>query len=241
MSARLRQSKLADLLAFDAALLTETPQYSHIIGADEVGRGSIIGPVIAAAFTFTRELTAQEQTLLTDLDDSKASHLTHEKRVALAQTLKNVGAWGFGEATQREVETLNVSKASLLASHRAALALSNAFPQITPQRSLLVLDGKMRLPGYTYGQKAIIKADSKSASVAAASIIAKAYRDSLVQSWASEYPGYGWENNAGYPTPAHKAALETLGVTPLHRKTYASVRNVMKVQQACLFPDHIKL
>lgn len=228
-----RRSRLEALLAFDADLLAATGDtvLAGVIGVDEVGRGSLVGPVVAAAVCFHRELTPEEAELLSDLDDSKASHLTHRKRVALSESLKSLCAWGIGEASQHEVETLNISRASLLASHRAVLALCGGFSQCALAASLVVLDGRMVIPGFDVRQQAVVKADSKSAAVAGASVIAKAYRDELMIALAQEYPGYDWEANVGYPTPGHQRALAELGVTPLHRRTYKAVREVMEGQR----------
>jgi ribonuclease HII len=234
-----RASRLQELLTFDQTLL-ETARDTHhvpltgVLGVDEVGRGSLIGPVIAAALVFPARLEADQIEALATLDDSKAAHFNHAKRIVMAETLKSFCYWGIGEATQHEVETLNVSQASLLASHRAIDALQKQFSQCPLETHLVVIDGRMKIPGLKYLQTAEIKADSRSAAVAGASIIAKAYRDSLVIELAQTYPGYNWETNAGYPTPGHQAALEALGVTPLHRRTYKVVQAALEKQQTLL-------
>ena len=236
---RKRESKLEALLAFDETFCHETAEtqrrdYAGILGVDEVGRGSIIGPVVAAAALFPTDLSDAQKTALALLDDSKAAHLNHEKRLNLAETLKSCCYWGIGEASKEEVETLNVAQASLLASHRAILHLGKQFPDCELKTYLVVVDGKLKIPGLPLGQRPCVKADSQSAAVAAASVLAKAYRDAMIILLAKDYPGYDWETNAGYPTPAHKRAIDTLGLTPLHRQTYQAVRMVLE-QQTQLF------
>lgn len=233
---RKRVSKLQELLAFDQHLLeTINEERSHflhgVIGADEVGRGSLVGPVVAAAFCFPGEIPTDAESVLADLDDSKASHFTHTKRLTLADHLKTIGFWGLGEASKEEVETLNVSKASLLASYRAIEQLGLQFSQCRLSHHLVVLDGRSKIPGLPYVQIPKVKADAQSAAVAAASVIAKAYRDEMMIHLAKQYPGYQWETNAGYPTPGHQAALVQLGITPLHRTTYKVIRELVETQQ----------
>lgn len=232
---RNRIARLETLLAFDAQLqkgcLKQHGQAATwILGVDEVGRGSLIGPVVAAALVLPGDFCVRGNAQLADLDDSKAAHFTHAKRVHLAEYLKSACYWGIGEATRQEVETFNVSKASLLASHRAIQHLFAQFPHCLPQETLVVLDGKLTIPGLGLLQQAVVKGDQQSAAVAGASVIAKAHRDNWVIAMAAEYPGYGWEVNAGYPTPAHQKALAALGVTPLHRTTYKAVQQAMQAQ-----------
>lgn len=236
---RKRASKLAQLVAFDGQLLADinveqTKPIVSILGVDEVGRGSLIGPVVAAALVFPPGWGHEADDALVDLDDSKASHLTHEKRVRLAKVLKSSAYWGIGEATQYEVETLNVSRASLLAGHRAIMQLATQFPACNLAQHLVVVDGRQTIPGLELTQRAVVKADGRSAAVAGASIIAKAHRDTLVFELAKRYPGYQWESNVGYPTPSHQQAIADLGVTPLHRKTYKVVQAAMMCQQVTL-------
>lgn len=232
------QSKLTKLLLFDRKLLkaaqkTQELAFQGIIGVDEVGRGSLIGPVIAAACFFPdQSLSKAIKTELFLLDDSKASHLTHAKRLILSQTLKDHFAWGIGEATQEEVEVLNVAQASLLAAHRAVMHLVEQFSEVDPSHCLTCMDGRSALPHYPDPQQAVIKGDAQSAAIAAASIIAKAYRDELVIRLAEDYPYYEWERNAGYPTPSHQKAIALYGLTPLHRKTYKIAREHLALTQS---------
>ncbi len=230
-----RQSKLTELLAFDGQLL-ETgcglfeKTLTAVLGVDEVGRGSLVGPVVAAAMVFPPELPEGAVELLADLDDSKAPHFNHARRLELAQRLQQYCFWGIGEASLIEIETLNISRASLLASHRAILDLARRFEACMLESHLVVIDGKMRIPELPYCQIPEIKADGRSAAVAGASVLAKAHRDSMLIALAEAYPQYDWASNAGYPTPAHQRALALHGVTPLHRKTYKIVRQFLEQQ-----------
>lgn len=237
---RRRSSRLPQLLAFDCEMLATvggrfSTSFAGIIGVDEVGRGSLIGPVVAAALAFPpSEFDTETLQALQDLDDSKAAHFNHPKRLALAQILRKTGFWGIGEASREEVESLNVAQASLLASYRAVMRLGEQFPQCAPEQYLVLIDGKSVIRGLPFRQIPQVKADAKSAAVAAASILAKAYRDEMIIRYAQDYPGYGWEKNAGYPTPEHQQAIETLGITPLHRKSYKIIREMQERQQTLM-------
>lgn len=234
MNARLnkRLSRLKKLFAFDQTLLdsfnrTQKVSLKGVVGVDEVGRGSLIGPVVAAAVIFNDISCKEFFNELLDLDDSKSSHLNHQKRVYLAAQLKKICKWSIGESSKLEVETLNVYQASLLASYRAINNLKNQFPECRLEEYLIIVDGKSTIPYISSSQTCEVKADSKSASVASASIMAKSYRDELVINLSRAYPGYEWDKNAGYPTPSHKKAIEVLGFTPLHRTTYKIRKTVV--------------
>jgi len=185
-----------------------------ITGVDEVGRGPLAGPVVAAAVI----LPAQHS--LNGLTDSKK--LTEKQRVRLAAEIQQQAiGWALGRAEVAEIDSINILQASLLAMQRAVLAL----PVITEQ---VLVDGNHcpSLPA-TYQVEAIIKGDSTVPAISAASIIAKVTRDAEMVALDAEFPGYGFAQHKGYPTPAHRAALKTLGVTPIHRRSFAPV-------QACL-------
>lgn len=194
-----------------------------VIGVDEVGRGSLVGPVVSAAVCFMAPLNPDDSPWVLGLDDSKSTQFNHEKRMALAQLVQANAAWGLGQAELEEIETLNILHASLLASKRAVEDLCHNFPQVNAHRVLVLMDGNKSITDLTVPQQTVIKGDSQSAVIAAASIVAKAFRDEMLTQWAQDYPQYHWERNAGYPTPEHKAAITTHGVTPLHRKTYKTV------------------
>ena len=185
----------------------ETP----IIGVDEVGRGPLAGPVISAAIVLNKEKIPE------GINDSKK--LSKKKREVINGELISQHSFAIGIASVEEIDKINILQASLLAMKRAVLNLN-----IKPQ-SILV-DGN-KLPDLEYNMYPIIKGDSKSISIAAASIIAKVYRDKLMQDLSLQYPGYYWEKNSGYGTKQHLLALDNLGVTPIHRKSFAPIYNML--------------
>jgi ribonuclease HII len=194
-----------------------------LIGLDEVGRGSLIGPVVGGAVCIPESLTREQRKLLHWLDDSKK--LTASTRAELSEAIHSFCWVGIGSAEKDEVDAINVHYASLLALYRAFYALCEP-AGICPQTGalFLMMDGKAVIPDYRPEiQRAIIKGDGQSAAIAAASVVAKHYRDTLVKGLAQEYPGYGWEDNMGYGTPAHLQGIRELGVTPHHRKNFRRI------------------
>ncbi|MEZ4574443.1 MAG: ribonuclease HII [Vampirovibrionales bacterium] len=217
---RLRQfdtDKLADVVGHIGQPL------KGVIGVDEVGRGSLVGPVVAAAVCLPHTLCATEHDWLLAIDDSKASHLNRAKRLRLKDAIQTHGLWGLGQASVEEIAHLNIVNASLLAGHRALAALAQQF-DCDLTHYLTLMDGRHRIPQHNAPQLSQIKGDAHSAAIAAASIVAKAERDAMIDTAALQYPGYGWEQNAGYPTPAHQKAIAQLGVTPMHRHSYKTVQ-----------------
>ena len=185
----------------------ETP----IIGVDEVGRGPLAGPVISAAIVLNKEKIPE------GINDSKK--LSKKKREVINEELISQHKFAIGIASVEEIDKINILQASLLAMKRAVLNLN-----IKPQT--ILVDGN-KLPDLEYNMYPIIKGDSKSISIAAASIIAKVYRDKLMQDLSIKYPGYYWEKNSGYGTKQHLLALDNLGVTPIHRKSFAPIYNML--------------
>jgi len=185
----------------------ETP----IIGVDEVGRGPLAGPVISAAIILNKEKIPE------GINDSKK--LSKKKREVINEELISQHKFAIGIASVEEIDKINILQASLLAMKRAVLNLN-----IKPQT--ILVDGN-KLPDLEYNMYPIIKGDSKSISIAAASIIAKVYRDKLMQDLSLQYPGYYWEKNSGYGTKQHLLALNNLGVTPIHRKSFAPIYNML--------------
>ena len=185
----------------------ETP----IIGVDEVGRGPLAGPVISAAIVLNKEKIPE------GINDSKK--LSKKKREVINEELISQHKFAIGIASVEEIDKINILQASLLAMKRAVLNLN-----IKPQT--ILVDGN-KLPDLEYNMYPIIKGDSKSISIAAASIIAKVYRDKLMQDLSIQYPGYYWEKNSGYGTKQHLLALDNLGVTPIHRKSFAPIYNML--------------
>lgn len=175
-------------------------------GCDEAGRGCLAGPVVAAAVIWP----ADEH--LPELNDSKK--LTGAQRDKLAPQIREKAvAWAVGLCSPEEIDRINILKASFLAMHRALDQLAQV------PRHILV-DGNRFTAYKSLSHDCIIKGDAQYASIAAASILAKTYRDALMQGYALDYPDYGWERNKGYPTPAHKKALMKHGPCPLHRKSF---------------------
>ncbi len=176
-----------------------------VAGADEVGRGALFGPVVAGAVILGGGFD------WTGLNDSKK--LTARRRAELAARIRaGALAWSIGEASVEEIDRLNIRMATHLAIRRAVLGL-----KIAPK--LVLIDG-IDEPLEGIAQKAIIKGDSLSVSIAAASIIAKVLRDSMIEEWDATCPGFGLKENKGYGSAAHLEALRTLGPTPFHRKTF---------------------
>ena len=201
-------------------------EYSYeglVGGVDEVGCGCLAGPVVAAAAIFL-EPTSLPSTLLTTLKDSKK--LSKSRREAIYQELMKLEpfAYGIGSASVKEIETLNIRRATFRAMIRAVEELKRK-----PQT--LLIDGK-QIPTFQ-GILAVpvVKGDNLSYSIAAASIIAKVTRDKLMATLAEAHPLYGWEHNAGYGTQCHKKAMEIHGITPHHRKTFAPVSEYLKAQR----------
>ncbi len=183
----------------------------NVAGTDEAGRAPLAGPVTAAA------VILNPHSIPDGINDSKK--LSEKARNRLAQEIKESAlAWAVCECDLNEIERLNILHASMEAMRKAVAALS-----ITPNHVLV--DGNRIPPQLICGASTIIKGDSISLSIAAASILAKTARDAVMKKLAADYPGYGWEKNAGYPTPQHLAALDKLGVTPHHRVSFAPVRN----------------
>ena len=188
----------------------------RIAGADEVGRGSLFGPVVAAA------VILDPARRIRGLNDSK--QLDAERRRQLdAQVRASAVSFAVAAVDAARIDQLNIYHASRLAMRRAVLALR-------PRPDLVLVDAlKLDLP-WDVEQRAIIHGDALSVSIAAASIIAKVYRDALLCEWDAVYPEYQLASNKGYLTPQHMAAIERCGITPLHRRNYAPV------SAAALFP-----
>lgn len=183
-----------------------------VAGVDEVGRGPLAGPVMAAAVILDPERIPE------GLNDSKK--LTARRRAALAEALLVCCDWAVGHASVEEIDALNILRASHLAMCRALAGL-RARP------CLALVDGNLLPRELVMPGQAVIGGDARCLSIAAASIIAKTFRDRIMVDLAQQHPGYGWEVNAGYPTRAHKQALLDLGITPYHRRSFAPVHNIL--------------
>lgn len=189
-----------------------------VAGIDEAGRGPWAGPVVAGAAVLDQN--ALDKSLLSGLDDSKK--LTPKRRAALYDMLAESRAvqTGIGIASVEEIDAINILQATFLAMSRALADLPHAV-------DVSLVDGS-QMPQLPCTVQAVVKGDSRSLSIAAASIVAKVTRDRMMAKLAVEFPGYGWESNQGYGAPAHRQGLETLGVTPHHRKSYAPIRALLE-------------
>jgi ribonuclease HII len=185
-----------------------------LAGCDEVGRGPLAGDVVAAAVILDPENP------ILGLDDSKK--LTEKKRELLFDEIKlKAKSWCVARASVAEIDSINILQASLLAMHRAVQGLD-------VQPEYVLVDGN-KLPKWNYTAEAVVKGDSRVAAISAASILAKVVRDREMVELDKQYPGYGLADHKGYPTKVHMDALDKLGITPIHRTSYAPVR--AKIEQ----------
>lgn len=175
-------------------------------GCDEAGRGCLAGSVYAAAVILPKDYRNDK------LNDSK--QLTAKMRYALREEIeRDAIAWAIGIATPKEIDEMNILKASITAMHRAIDALA-----VRPEA--LIIDGNRFHPYHDVPHTTIVKGDGKYLSIAAASILAKTWRDDYMAKLHKEYPFYGWDHNAGYPTKEHRKGIEEHGTTPYHRMTF---------------------
>ena len=184
-----------------------------IAGVDEVGRGPLAGDVVAAA------VILDPARPVSGLRDSKQLSAARREQLA-AQIREQALAWSVARATVAEIDELNILQASLLAMHRAVLALQ-------PQPVYVLVDGN-RLPRWDYASEPVVKGDDRVAAIAAASILAKVQRDAELLELDRQYPGYGFARHKGYPTPTHLAALRELGATAVHRRSFAPVKAILQ-------------
>jgi ribonuclease HII len=188
----------------------------RIAGVDEVGRGPLAGPVVAAA------VVLDPSRIPAGLNDSKK--LTLNRRAALFDQIMNSAEVSIAQASVEEIDAHNILRASHMAMVRAIAGLA-----VPPDHVLI--DGHMTPRGLTLSSETIVKGDARCLSIAAASIVAKVWRDRHMVGLAQQFPGYGWDANAGYPTAVHKSALAALGVTPHHRRSFKPVHNILYQDQ----------
>lgn len=183
-------------------------------GCDEAGRGCLAGSVFAAAVILPVDY---ENALLND-----SKKLTEKQRYALRTQIETDAlAWAVGEVTADEIDKINILNASILAMHRALDGL-----KLRPQA--VIVDGNRFKPYGTLPHETIVKGDAKFLSIAAASVLAKTYRDDYMNNLALQHPVYQWDVNKGYPTKAHRAAIEEHGISPFHRKTFKGVKEMLE-------------
>lgn len=175
-------------------------------GCDEAGRGCLAGSVYAAAVILPPDYQNEA------LNDSK--QLTEKRRYALRKQIeRDAVAWAVGVVTPEEIDEINILNASILAMHRALDAL-----KVRPEA--VIVDGNRFKPYRDLPSTTIVKGDGKYLSIAAASILAKTYRDDYMNGLAEQFPQYDWKSNKGYPTRKHRDAIRKFGITPFHRKSY---------------------
>ncbi len=187
-----------------------------IAGVDEVGRGSLVGPVYAAAVILNNNINKKE------IKDSKK--LNKDKREILAKYIKKNSTWAIGFASLKEVEKINILNASLLAMKRAIIKLRK-------KPNIVLIDGNKSPIIKNYFIKTIIKGDQKIPEISAASIIAKVSRDKLITGISKNFKSYKWDLNAGYGTKEHFRAIKKFGVTKFHRKTFKPIHNILSLQK----------
>ena len=193
------------------------PSTSDIViaGCDEAGRGCLAGPVYAASVILPKNYRNKW------LDDSKK--LSDKDRYELRPEIEEKAVtWAIGVVDNVEIDEINILKASFLAMHRA-------IDQLKQKPELLLIDGNRFTPYKKTPHQCIVKGDAKFSSIAAASILAKTYRDDFMKEAAITYPQYGWEQNMGYPTKKHRDAIRTFGTTPLHRLTFQLLPNQLSL------------
>ena len=179
-----------------------------VAGVDEVGRGSLIGPVYAAAVILNKSINKKL------LKDSKS--LKKSKREMLSKYIKKNSVWAIGKASVKEIEKINILHASLFAMKRA-------IKKLRKKPTLVLVDGNKLPIIKNYNLKSVIKGDQKVPSISAASIIAKVTRDKMISKLGKKFKGYYWDKNCGYGTKEHLKAIKILGITSHHRKTFSPV------------------
>ncbi|WP_321367196.1 ribonuclease HII [uncultured Celeribacter sp.] len=186
--------------------------YTRIVGVDEVGRGPLAGPVVAAAVWLDPAHIPE------GLNDSKA--LTAKRREALYTEICAKADVSISSCSVEEIDEINILQASLRAMERAVAGLK-------VKADYVLVDGNKVPPAFGLDAEAIVKGDARSLSISAASIVAKIWRDRLMVDLAQQYPGYAWEKNAGYGTKAHLEGLRDFGVTPFHRRSFKPIHNIL--------------
>lgn len=186
--------------------------FTRIAGVDEVGRGPLAGPVVAAA------VVLDPNNIPDGLNDSK--QIGAARRVLLFDQLMEQADVSIAQASVEEIDSHNILRASHIAMVRALAGLKQA-------ADFALIDGNQVPRGLNLPHACIVKGDTRSLSIAAASIVAKVWRDRLMVDLAQQHPGYGWEKNMGYPTVEHKAGLKSHGVTPHHRRSFKPVHNIL--------------
>ena len=202
---------------FDNSLLASTTPQTLVAGVDEVGRGALFGSVVTAAVILP--VSEIPRLIAVGVKDSKK--LSPKRRQELIALIKQIATDScIGLATVAEIDRLNILQASLLAMKRSVLGLRT-------MPDLCFVDGKFTIPDLDLKQQTVIKGDLRSPVIAAASILAKVWRDELIVALAEKYPQYDLARNKGYPTNAHRLAIQKYGITPEHRRSFKSCQNIL--------------
>jgi len=191
----------------------------YIIGVDEAGRGPLAGPVMAAA-VFIIINDKYEELLNLGVNDSKKLSPKKRDKIYEALTSHPLVLWSVGEASEKEIDEINILRASLLAMRKAVEKLIDKNNRLERENFSVYIDGREVIPNLTANQKSIINGDAKVFSIAAASIIAKVTRDRLMLKYAEKYPQYGFEKHKGYGTKQHYEMIQKHGICRIHRKTF---------------------
>lgn len=223
-----KESTLAALIRFDRGFM------APVCGIDEAGRGPLAGPVVAGAVIFP-DIPAQDwPAALQWLNDSKK--LTARRREEIFKALQGFARIGIGQASAEEIDRLNILEATFLAMGRAYHSLNLS------GHGQILIDGN-RMPSWCADKltKTVIKGDSQSASIAAASVVAKVTRDRIMTALARDYPEYGWERNQGYPSQGHRDAIATHGTSPHHRLSFRGVSEYAETGPRAADVDNFKI
>jgi ribonuclease HII len=205
--------KIDELISFDK-------EYKcFVIGTDEAGRGPAAGPVVAAAVSFP-EITPSIREVIKFIDDSKKFSNKTELRKDLSDAIKSVALYSIHESSVEDIAKINILQASLLAMRKSSEDLLIQLKLSSPEDLIILIDGNKLIKNFNYPQKTVIKGDSRSVSIAAASILAKVHRDEIMSRLAEEFPHYGWQNNKGYLTSEHSEAILKHGTCIWHREKF---------------------
>ena len=191
---------------------------TQIAGVDEAGRGPLAGPVVAAAVLWSDDYRVEGLT-----DSKKLSHRQRESLRLELESLLPAGHWAVGIASAAEIDEINILQATYLAMHRA-------IAQLEPAPTLLLVDGNRFKPYAGIAHRCEVKGDARFQAISAASIFAKTERDRVMTALHEEFPHYGWDRNMGYPSPAHRAALEVHGPSPWHRRSFAWKPSQLRIE-----------
>lgn len=202
-----------------------------VIGVDEAGRGPLAGPVVSAVAELKREFLSEEyqeeMELMLEINDSKK--LTEKKREKLFSIILKYFNYGIGVSTNHEIDEINILNATFLSMRRAIEDFEKK--GINCNNKLFLIDGNHKIKGLNYSQEAIVKGDSKSLVIAAASIIAKVTRDKIMDDLELQYPLYQLKNHKGYGTKKHRELIIKYGITDIHRKTF--LKNILLIGNLC--------